>query len=167
MKISTDEIIEMLQSYRSKKRMIEQLKFELENPSQITAEELLRAMSIGNSEFASVHSGGVSDKTMSIVAHYSDITSRLNLETLDQIKRELRMLVGETSKLELYVSLLDENYENVIRLRDFEGKTWSEIETALKSTERRLRERRKAAIEELSNMYGFVDAFKEKSTEEG
>jgi hypothetical protein len=162
-----EKVIEMLHSYRQKKRMIEQLKFELENPSQITAEEVLRAISIGNSEFTAVHSGGVSDKTMSVVAHYSDITSRLNLETLDQIKRELRMLVSETSKLELYVSLLDKNYENVIHLRDFEGKSWSEIETALNSTERRLRERRKAAIEELSNMYGFVDAFKEKNTEEG
>ena len=143
--------------------MIEQLKFELQNPSQITAAELLQTMSIGSSEFGTIHGGGgVSDKTMSIVAHYGELTGRMNFETLSAIKRELRVLMGETSKLELYVDLLDAPQAEVIRLRDFEGKPWSDIEMELKITVRQLNARRRAGIEELAIMYGFVEEITHK-----
>jgi len=162
-----EKVTKILQSYRLKKRRIAQLQFELEHPSQITASELLRTIALGSSEFSIVHSSGsASDKTVDIVANYDEITDRLNLETLEQIKRELRVLMNETEKLELYVSLLDTNYERVIRLRDFEGKSWGDMETELDATERRLRDLRKAAIAELSEMYGFVDALKDKNNEE-
>jgi hypothetical protein len=160
MKTNTDKVIEILQSYRSKKRMIQQLEFELQNPSQISATELLRAMSIGGAGYSTVHSGGISDKTMSVVAHYSDTADRLNIETLEEIKRELRVLEIETSKLELYVSLLDERQARIIRLRDFEGKSWNYLEAELKMSERRLRAHRMAGIAELASMFGFIETIK-------
>ena len=166
MKNNTNKVVELLRSYRSKKRMIEQLRFELQNPSQVTAAELLRSMSIGRTEFSTVHSSGISDKTMSVVAHYNDITEKMNIETLDEIKRELRVLLKETEKLEHYVSLLESNHSEVIKLRDFEGKHWCEIETELNTTERRLRARRTAAIEQLAAMYEFVDELMENDQEE-
>ena len=167
MKDNIAKVTEILRSYRSKKRMIEQLKFELQNPSQITAAELLRTMAIGSSEFSTVHgSGGVSDKTMSVVAHYGEIADRMNMESLDEIKRELRALVNETTKIEVYVGLLDSNSERIIRLRDFEGKSWSDMESEINATERRLREQRKAAIAELASMYRFVDTLIDKNEKE-
>jgi len=166
MKNNTDNIIEILQSYRSKKRMILQLTFELQNPSQISASELLRAMSIGGSGYSTVHSGGVSDKTLSVVAHYSDTADRLNLETLEEIRRELRTLVNETEKLELYVGLLDERQARVIRLRDFEGKSWADIETELKTSRRTLNDARQAGIIELTSMFGYIDTVKSKDAAE-
>ena len=167
MKENIAKVTEILQSYRVKKRKIEQLKFELQNPSQITAAELLRTMAIGSSEFSTIHgSGGVSDKTMSVVAHYGEIADRMNLEALDEIKSELRVLTNETAKIELYVSLLKSTHEHVIRLRYFEGKSWNDMEKELDMTERWLRELRKAAISELVAMYGFVDALKGKNEKE-
>ena len=147
----------MLKTYRLKKRKIKQLEFELFYPAQTTEEELVRAMAISGSIYGSVHTPNISDKTMSVAAHYGSISDRMNKETVEQIKSELRALVQETSKLELYVSLLDASQAQVIRLRDFEGKPWSEIEALSGVSEKRLSERRRAGITELVIMYDFVD----------
>ena len=112
---------------------------------------------ISGSEYGTIHTGTISDKTMSVATHYSGIAQRMNLEAVEQIRRELRALVQETSKLELYVSLLDASQARIIQLRDFEGKPWDELEKSLDASERSLRERRRAAIKELAVMYEFVD----------
>jgi len=166
MKTNTDKVIDNLRSYRAKKRMIQQLKFELQNPSQISATELLRAMSIGGAEYSTVHKGGVSDKTMAVVAHYSDTADRLNLETLDDIKRELRALMNETEKLELYVSLLNERQSRIIQFQYFEGKSWNEIEEELNLSRSALADIRRAGIDELVIMYEYITDIKYKTKSE-
>jgi len=164
MNYDKESVTKLLQSYRSKKRMIKQLTFELQNPSQISASELLRAMSIGGSGYGTVHSGGVSDKTMSVVAHYSETADRLNFETLEDIRRELRALVNETEKLELYVNLLDERQARIIQLQYLEGKSWNEIEKELNLSRSSIADIRRAGIDELVAMYGYItDVIKTKS----
>lgn len=167
MKENVSKVMDILKSYRSKKRMIEQLKYELANPARISASELLRSMSIGSSESIPVHGGSISDKTMTVAANYENVAKRLNAESTMQIERELKSLTAETSKLEFYVELLSKDHSDVIRLRDLEGKQWGEIELELNTTERRLRDRRKAAIGELAQMYGFVEALTDKKTQTG
>ena len=158
MKKSKDEIVLMLETYRSKKRRIKQLEFELLNPAQVTEAELIRAMAIGGSTYDTTQRN-TSGNTMSVAANYCDISEQMNNEAVAQIKRELDILVRETSKLEYYVGLLDTTQAQMIRLRDFDGKPWSEIEITSDASERRLREQRHKGIASLAVMYGYIEDF--------
>jgi len=156
------KIVDMLSSYRPNKRKIQQLRFEVEHPARMSEADIITSMAIGSSLPDAIRTAEISDRTMLVASRYRDVAQQMNLDSQKQITRELHALERDVERLEHYVSLLDERQAQVIRLRDFDGKPWNEIEEVLDKPQRTLSDLRQAAITELAVMYGYIEDLKQK-----
>jgi hypothetical protein len=153
-----EKVTAILKSYPHKKRQIEQLRFELENPAEIGGDELIAGLSLGgNTPDGSAGGGGrISNRTMMIAMRYEGIAESMNADTVMQIGKELRTLEAETERLEHYLSLLEARQAEVLRRYYFDGATWFALEKELNMSRSSLLNHRNAAIEELVSMYDFI-----------
>ena len=168
----TDEkskVMELLKSWPSKKRQIEQLRYEIEHPALLGEKELIESLALGvNSPGEGVsNSGHISNKTMAIALQYQDIMQRINNETISGIIAELRSLEAEVSRLEYYVSLLDERKATAIRLLYFEQKSWNVTESELHVSKGTLSACRNDALSDLTKMYSYLSGVREKDENNG
>ena len=130
--LSTNYVITLLQSYRTTKRKIEQLRYELEHPARVSPDEMIEAMNFQSA----------ADEANAALTH--DLVSRL--VPLEQ----------EINRLEHYVALLEPRQAEVIRLAYFEGHTWQQISAKTQITTRTLYKIRNQAVEELAEMYALT-----------
>ena len=84
----TNKVIELLKTYPSMKRRIEQLRFELENPSMIDDKEFIESLALGaHTERQGYRSSGhLSDKTMAIALQYRNIKEDMEFEMFSAIR---------------------------------------------------------------------------------
>jgi hypothetical protein len=157
-----EKVIAILKSYPHKKRQIEQLRFELENPAEIGGDELIAGLSLGGrtpdegGEKAGEKGGRISNRTMMIAMRYEGIAENMNADTIMQINKELRALEAETERLEHYLSLLQDRQAEVLRRYYFDSATWFALENELHMSRSGLLNYRNAAIKELVSMYNFI-----------
>jgi len=163
---TTKRTVDLLKSYPAMKSRAVQLRFELDNPPVIGDDEFIGCLAAGaRADGRSCAAGGrISDKTMAIATQYGDIKAGIEKDSKNDIKRELRLLEAEINRLEFYVSLLDKNESDIIRMIYFERKAWKNIEADLHISERTLFRYRKSAIAELSSMYLLLEEVRNKKT---
>ena len=161
MSVSKEKVIELLKSYPAMKRRIEFLRFELGNIPVIGTRELIESLALGvNPDGQGFHYGGhPSDKTLAIALQYENIQMNMERDTKSEIRQELRLLEYDVTRLEFYVSLLDEREANAVRELYFNSsqKTWAEAKDKLSISARTLLRYRRSAIDKLVEMYSVSD----------
>jgi len=99
-------------------------------------------------------------KTMRIATQFRDKKDRLNQETIMEIAQELYTVEQQISKLEFYVSQLEEKQAEVIRKYYFEGKTWGELQREMHLAPRTLLKRRDDGLDALVSIYSYIGQVK-------
>ena len=155
------QVIEDLKSYPELKKKVVLLRFEQEHPARITDGEVLDSMALSRPVSDGIRpSGHISDKTMLIATQFRDKADRLNQETIMEIARELHSVERQLSKLEFYVSQLEEKQAEVIRKYYFEGKTWGELQREMHLSPRTLLKRRDDGLDALVSIYSYLGQVK-------
>ena len=119
-----EQVIEDLKQYPALKKKIILLRYEQDHPARISDGEVIDSMALSRPVTDGIRSAGfISDKTMRIATQFRDKKERLNQEAVMEIAQELHAVERQISKLEFYVSQLEEKQAEVIRGYYFEGKT--------------------------------------------
>ena len=140
------QVIEDLKSYHLLKKKMALLRFEQEHPAKVSDEEVIDSMALSRPVSENIRTSGfISDKTMRIAAQFRDTRDRLNQETSMEI-----------TKLDFYVSQLEEKQAEVIQKYYFERKTWNELQLEMHLSPRTLLKRRDDGLEALVSMYTYL-----------
>ena len=155
------QVIEDLKSYPELKKKIVLLRYELDHPAKISDGEVIDSMALSRPVSDGIRPAGfISDKTMRIATQFRDRKDRLNQETIMEIARELHSVERQLSKLEFYVSQLEEKQAEVIRKYYFEGKTWGELQREMHLSPRTLLKLRDDGLDALVSIYSYLGQVK-------
>lgn len=151
------QVIEDLKSYHLLKKKMALLRFEQEHPARVSDDEVIDSMALSRPVSDSIRTTGfISDKTMRIAAQFRDTRDRLNQSTSMEIAQELHVVEQQISKLEFYVSQLDDKQAEVIQKYYFERKTWNELQAEMHLSPRTLLKRRDDGLDALVSMYTYL-----------
>ena len=152
------QVIDLLKAYPEMLRQITLLRYELEHPTNISADEMISAMSFAKHDGEGGRPAGVvSNKTLYIVMNYQQAMTKLDEERSGELAKELFELEGRVKKLEYYMSILTEQERESIRLYFFEKRTLQQISDALKISHWAVRKCRDSGVDSLVKMYDFMD----------
>lgn len=101
-----NRVLELLDNYHKRARLIALLRYELAHPAQVTEKDLIGAMNFARQEGAGRPEGHISNKTLYIALNYQDQARQLNAETFQEISAQLMKLEQEQDRLNYYLSLL-------------------------------------------------------------
>lgn len=149
-------VLDLLNNYQENQRRIALLRYEMEHPAHVTAEEMIDALSFGHTNALGVSSGHISNKTLYIALNYQEKTERANAGILDEIAVRLNELERQQERLNRYISLMDNEEAEIIRLTYFERLASEEIAEKLHIHPRTVYKRRVKAIDNLCEMYAFA-----------
>lgn len=152
-------IIELLNTYHDRERKIALLRYELAHPGKVTKADQIEAMNYGHGSALGHVKGRISNKTLYIALNYEDQSARMNQETISGIARELFQLEQCQRKLAYCIDLLDQRQAAVIRLMFLDKVAPREIAERYGLTYRTIERIKKAAIENLAEMYAYSDKF--------
>ena len=156
-----EQVIEDLKQYPALKKKIILLRYEQDHPARISDGEVIDSMALSRPVTDGIRSEGfISDKTMRIATQFRDKKERLNQEAVMEIAQELHAVERQISKLEFYVSQLEEKQAEVIRGYYFEGKTWGELQQEMHLSPRTLIKRRDDGLDGLASMYSYLGQVK-------
>ena len=110
-----NRLLELLDNYHKRARLIALLRYELAHPAQVTEKDLIGAMNFARQEGAGRPEGHISNKTLYIALNYQDRARQLNAETFQEISAQLMKLEQEQDRLNYYLSLLEPRQEQVLR----------------------------------------------------
>lgn len=161
MTANRENMLRLLQGYREAQKKIEILLYEQKCAVKISAEEVIKGLALRPPQSSGLPGSKCpSDQTMWIATEYQEITRRLNEEHIYSVAAELAGLTLMCERLELYVALLSEERRKIIQLHYFEGKTWLQMQHQLNRAKRTLTETNAHAIDELAEMYAYVNVLK-------
>ena len=100
-------VIELLETYHDRERMIAVLRYELEHPDKISGAEQIEAMTYGHGDGIGGTKGHISNKTLYIALNYEEQAERLNTTAIKEIAEEL----GTTDRL-----LFEVNVDEVLTI---------------------------------------------------
>ena len=103
----TDHVTSLLQNYRTNKRKIEQLRYELEHPARVSPDEMIEAMNFAKGDGEGRSSGSVSNKTLYIAMNFQSAADEANVALTHDLVSHLVPLEQEINRLEHYVVLLE------------------------------------------------------------
>lgn len=149
-------VLNLLENYASMQKKIALLRYELEHPATISAEEMINSMAFTRGDDVGRSEGMVSNKTMYIAMNYHQQAARLNQEVSDSIAQRLIPLENEVSRLHYYVDLMDSRFSQIIQFYYFEKKSWDEIADEAGCAVRTAQNLRKQAVDSLIETYEFV-----------
>lgn len=132
-------VIRELESYPWLLRQIAVLRYEMEHPVHVSAEEMLDAMSYARGDCIRTAPGHVSDKTFYIAMNYQQKADAANNEISEEISVKLLELERKKNRIEYYVRMLNSRNASVIRLCFSRGK---QLKILLKNLALALRQRR-------------------------
>ena len=141
-----EQVIDDLKQYPELKKKVILLRYEQEHPAKISDSEVIDSMALSRPVSDGIRPAGfISDKTMRIATQFRDKKDRLNQETIMEIAQELYTVEQQISKLEFYVSQLEEKQAEVIRKYYFE---------------RTLLKRRDDGLDALVSIYSYIGQVK-------
>ena len=144
-----EQVIDDLKQYPELKKKVILLRYEQEHPAKISDSEVIDSMALSRPVSDGIRPAGfISDKTMRIATQFRDKKDRLY--TVEQ----------QISKLEFYVSQLEEKQAEVIRKYYFEGKTWGELQREMHLAPRTLLKRRDDGLDALVSIYSYIGQVK-------
>ena len=140
-------VIQELEAYPRILRQISVLRYEMEHPAHVSAQEMLDAMAYACGDRTGSSPGHVSDKTFYIA---------MNSEISEEISAKLLELERKKGRIEYYVGMLDSRKANVIRLCFFEGRTIEDAAEELNISAKTAQIAKKKAIEELTDLFALT-----------
>lgn len=152
-----ERVIQKLYEYPKIKQKIKLLRFELENHKPVSAEDMLETMCFAKGDGTGHNSGAVSNRTLYIAMNYQCAADAANSESSKEILNRLIPLEKEASRIEYYLSFLQENEKTVIRLLYFERHSLSETGEIMSSSIWCTRKVRDEGIGRLVEMYDFIN----------
>lgn len=156
-----EQVIDDLKQYPELKKKVILLRYEQEHPAKISDSEVIDSMALSRPVSDGIRPAGfISDKAMRIATQFRDKKDRLNQETIMEIAQELYTVEQQISKLEFYVSQLEEKQAEVIRKYYFEGKTWGELQREMHLAPRTLLKRRDDGLDALVSIYSYIGQVK-------
>ncbi len=150
-----NKVLDLLINYRSNERRIALLRYEINHPPHVTAEEMIEVLTFSRNE-VSGSSGGISDKTIHTALNYEDRMNRLNGGALNEIAYQLFDLERQRERLLYYINLLDETEADIIRMTYINGMVNEEIARRLGVTIRTVSAHRSRAINRLCEMFEYL-----------
>ena len=158
MRYTNDMIMKKLENYRSVKKKLDLLSYELSHPAQITENEYLSAVATGTSRMdAQVRGNGPNlDKTLGLAVSYREKTEQINSDIVSEVFREWRELKAEIDRLDFYMGLLEPEHGQILRQYYVQGKKWHEIEEETNTPRRTIMRWRNEAVEHLTEMYNYT-----------
>ena len=152
-----EQVVEDLKEYPDLKKKVILLRYEQEHPARISDSEVIDSMALSRPICDGTKpSGFISDKTMRIAAQFRDEKDRLNQGTMMEITQELHHIENRISKLDFYISQLEDDQAEVIRKYYFERKTWGELQQDMHLSPRTLIKRRNDGLEALVSIYEYI-----------
>lgn len=146
-------VIQELEAYPRILRQIAVLRYEMEHPVHVSAQEMLDAMTYARGDCTGSAPGHVSDKTFYIAMDYRQKAAVANSEISEEISAKLLELERKKSRIEYYVGMLDSRKANVIRLCFFDGRTIEDAAEELNISAKTAQIAKKKAIEELTELF--------------
>ena len=149
-------VIQELEAYPRILRQISVLRYEMEHPAHVSAQEMLDAMAYACGDRTGSSPGHVSDKTFYIAMNYRQKAAAANSEISEEISAKLLELERKKGRIEYYVGMLDSRKANVIRLCFFEGRTIEDAAEELNISAKTAQIAKKKAIEELTDLFALT-----------
>ena len=149
-------VLSLLSNYHENQRRIDLLRYELEHPSFITSEEMIDVLNFGHGEQRSSPGSSLSNKTPYIALNYHDKASQMNSGNLDEIVFQLTQLEEQQARLLHYISLMDNNDAELIRMTYLDNMDNEQIAAKLKVSIRTVSTRRTKAIDRLCEMFDYT-----------
>ena len=145
-----------LEAYPRILRQISVLRYEMEHPAHVSAQEMLDAMTYACGDRTGSSPGHVSDKTFYIAMNYRQKAAAANSEISEEISAKLLELERKKGRIEYYVGMLDSRKANVIRLCFFEGRTIEDAAEELNISAKTAQIAKKKAIEDLTDLFALT-----------
>lgn len=148
-------VLRTLEEYPNIVRRIAILRYEIEHPIVVSPDEVIDSMNFSRSYSHSRNSGNISNKTLYIALNYGQKVTELSSESERDLVMRLTELEQKKSRIDYYVSLLNDRKAQIVRQSFFEDMTWDEIAQEIGVTPRTAQLLRHQAIDELVKMYEF------------
>lgn len=152
-------VMELLETYHDRERMIAVLRYELEHPDKIGGAEQIEAMNYGHGDGIGGTKGHISNKTLYIALNYEEQAERLNTTAIKEIAEELFDLERRQKKLLYYIALLGKRQADVVRLIYIEKLSTKEVAERYGLTYRTIDRIKKEAVESLAEMYTYSERY--------
>ena len=154
-------VVGKLEDYSRNKQKLAALRYEMESLSGVSLDEIIDAMNFGHGEIGTGSSvGHISNRTLHIALNYREEAARLTEQARSEVHNDFMALLLEVNRLEHYISLLESQDEQVIRMTYMDHRTNEEIAEALQIAPRTVREIRRHALDSLCEMYQFTSGIR-------
>ena len=149
-------VIQELEAYPRILRQISVLRYEMEHPAHVSAQEMLDAMTYACGDRTGSSPGHVSDKTLYIAMNYRQKANEVNAEISGEISAKLLELEHKKNRIEYYVGMLDSRKAEIIRLCFFKGMTIEEAAEKLDVSAKTAQNAKKKALEDLTELFALT-----------
>ena len=149
-------VIQELEAYPRILRQISVLRYEMEHPAHVSAQEMLDAMAYACGDRTGSSPGHVSDKTLYIAMNYRQKANEVNAEISGEISAKLLELEHKKNRIEYYVGMLDSRKAEIIRLCFFKGMTIEEAAEKLDVSAKTAQNAKKKALEDLTELFALT-----------
>ncbi len=152
-----EEVVRQLEEYSANKRRIDALRYELEQYSDVTPEEMIDSMNFSHgTDGVRSSAGHTSDKTPYIALNYLKRADEKNRRTKEEILAEYFPVVRKVDRLEHYISLLTSQEAAVIYLAYRDHLKKVDIAKRLKVSAKSVSNIKKRAIAHLCQLFDFT-----------
>ena len=150
-------VLSLLKNYAAVERQISILRYELEHPAHVSADDMIESMSFGHGDGTGKSPGHISNKTLYIALNYQERAEQANGKTVDEIATKLFELERERDRRLHFASLLTPKQQAAIRLAFFEQKTSDEMADCMGISVRTAKTLKKQAVLDLCKIYAFAE----------
>lgn len=150
-------VVELLENFQSRARQIDLLHYKLSHPAQVSASEMIEAMSLSRGEGCGGRNGHISDKTLYIALNYQELVDRESDGAAAEIVGQLITLEREQETLIHCVSLLEARQMQIIQLHYMKRAPMGHIEQAMGLSAKTIRKLKGEALDHLAGMYEVLE----------
>lgn len=147
------ETEKLFKEYRSWKKDMGLLEFELSRFEGVPYEDVIRSMCLGRPQGERVQGGGTSDKTGNAAVKYRQVKERLDDDWFDYLLGRYQAVKEELEFFEYAVGQLSGRLPEVVRDMVMEDMTWRELSEKYSVSEAMIGKYRKRALAEMKELY--------------
>ncbi len=147
------ETEKLFKEYRSWKKDMGLLEFELSRFEGVPYEDVIRSMCLSQPQGERVQGGGASDKTGNAAVKYRQVKERLDDDWFDYLLERYQAVKEELDFFEYAVGQLSGRLPEVVRDMVMEDMTWRELSEKYSVSEAMIGKYRKRALAEMKELY--------------
>lgn len=147
------DVEKIFKEYRSWKRNMGLLEFELSRFEGVPYDDVIESLCLSQPQEERVQSGSTSDKTGKTAIIYRQVKERLDDEWFDYLIERYRTVKAEKEFFEYAASQLSGRLPEIIRDMIMEGMPWRELAEKYNVSETMIAKYRKKAMAEMRELY--------------